>query len=43
MDPSGKKEILSVYTLDTQNTYCQSYGLPGEACITSEAIDWFTN
>lgn len=41
MDESGKNEILSVYTMDTSSTECQGYGLPGESCISSEAIDWF--
>jgi hypothetical protein len=43
MDPSGKEEILSVYTLDTSHEYCQGYGLPGETCISTDAIDWFTD
>jgi len=43
MDASGKEEIFSVYTLDSSSTECQEYGLPGESCITTDAIDWFND
>jgi len=43
MDANGKDEVLSVYSLDTSAEYCQEYDLPGESCITSDAIDWFSD
>ena len=41
MDAGGKNEIFSLYTLDDSNEECTEQ-LPGESCITSDAIDWFT-
>ena len=43
MDPSGKNELLSVYSIDTSADYCLDYGVPGETCVTSDAIDWFSD
>ena len=43
MDPNGKNEVFSVYTLDTSHEYCQNMGIPGESCISTDAIDWFTD
>ena len=41
-DNDGRKEILSVYTMDSEtNPDCNSGYLPGESCISSQAIDWF--
>jgi len=41
-DKDGKKEILSVYTMDSEtHPDCDSGYLPGESCISSQAIDWF--
>lgn len=42
MDPSGREEVFSIYTIDTGSEYCLNQGLPGESCITSDAIDWLT-
>ena len=43
MDPSGKEEIFSVFTIDTSAEYCQDYGLPGESCASSDGINWLYN
>lgn len=43
MSPNGRKEVFSIYTLDTSAEYCKGLGLPGETCITSDAIDWFSD
>ena len=42
MDHTGHTEILSVYTLDTSSDWCKQDGLPGETCITQDAIQWFS-
>ena len=42
MDPSGQQEVFSIYTIDTGSEYCLNQGLPGESCITTDAIDWLT-
>ena len=43
MDARGQEEIMSVYTIDTSADFCLDYGVPGETCITSEAVDWFAD
>jgi len=41
-DKEGREEIMSVYTLDSEShSDCKSGYLPGESCISSQAIDWF--
>ena len=40
-DKDGQNEILSIYTLDSESHPQCSVDLPGESCISSEAIDWF--
>ena len=40
-DKEGRKEILSVYTMDSETHPDCSIDLPGESCISSEALDWF--
>ena len=42
MDHRGHSEVLSVYTLDTSSEWCLDGTLPGETCITAEAVDWFS-
>jgi len=44
MDPSGRTEVLSVYTLDTSHEWCKESGdLPGTTCVSTDAIDWMTD
>ena len=40
-DKDGQKEILSIYTMDSESHPQCNLDLPGESCISSEAIDWF--
>ena len=43
MSPNGSTEVVSIYTLDTSADYCTKFEIPGETCITSDAIDWFND
>lgn len=44
MDPSGRSEVLSVYTLDTSHEWCKESGdLPGTTCVSTDAVDWMTD
>jgi len=41
MDKTGKKEMFSIYTFDSEDFPC-SVGLPGTNCIGGNAISWFS-
>jgi len=43
MDTSGRKEIINVYTFDSEDFNCSGLGLPGTNCIGGDAISWFAN
>ena len=43
MDPNIQTEIMSIYTFDTSFDWCLKDGLPGESCISTEAVDWFND
>ena len=34
---------MSIYTLDTSHEGCLQYGIPGESCVSAEAVDWFND
>lgn len=42
MDPTGKHEMLSIYTFDSEDYACaDGINMPGHNCIGSNAISWY--